>query len=1145
MTTAREQANRAQRRASNPAVSAFVSASAGSGKTKLLTDRLLRLMLTGAEPGRIQCLTFTRAAAAEMAVRLQSVLGAWVAMDDTALDARLHALDFTPDPALRARARALFATVLDQPGGMRIGTIHAFCQSLLRRFPIEARLSPHFRLVEEADASQALGEAREAMLASAYEPTLRDSLVALAGTVGLGDFAQLIDRLRGHPGRLEAVMALAPEALEPALCDALGVPAADAAALLAEAVVLPDEPAIRRALGTIATAGSPKFQASATALLAWLELPTDGRAEAWAAWCDGFFKKDGDPREQFCNPVLARERPDLPTLLRAEQDRLLAIRDTLRSRRAAAMTAALLRLAIPVVRLYAGRKNGTGLLDYDDLIRETGRLLVDPGAAWVLYKLDGGLDHLLLDEVQDTAPAQWDIAGALTAEFFTGEGAREAGRTVFAVGDRKQSIFSFQGADPAEFDRWNRRLGGRVTEAGAHWEDVPLDVSFRSTAPVLALVDAVFADPTAAAGVGSVTHVADRVGQAGRVELWPLAPRPDTEEAPPWDLPDGNVTASSGDQRLAERIAGWIAEHCGQDILPGSGRAMTPGDVLVLVRRRTRFGPALVRALKARGVPVAGLDRMLLTDQPAVADLLALCEALLLPEDDLALACLLTSPLGGVGDDSLMDLAAGRTGNLWQALRERAAERPDWAAAEAFFSALLARTDYATPYALLSEALGPLGGRARLLRRLGSEAIEPVGELLAKALAHASTHAASLQGFVHWLRQSGAEVKREAEAAQGDGGGMVRLMTVHSAKGLEAPVVILPDTAALPTDREPLDWTESGLPVWSPRSAERSVAIEALHEAARQRRREEYNRLLYVALTRPRDRLVVCGWLTAKKEPEGTWHQLVRQGMERLGAIALPFDGGEGWTGEMLVHECKQTAPPDIRPIAGPAPEAAPLPAWTGAAPSRIAAPPPAEPAIAHPLAPSRPDNAALGPTPPAASPLTAAPDARFRRGQLIHTLLQHLPDLPEADRAPALARHLAQPGLGLTPPEAAALAREVETVLAHPALGPLFGPGSRAEVPLTGLVDGSIIGGLVDRLAILPGQILVADYKTNRAPPSTVDETPVLYLRQMAAYRAVLRAAFPGHAVSCTLVWTVGATAMPLPDSLLDRHAPTASPPA
>jgi ATP-dependent helicase/nuclease subunit A len=1143
--TARQRANREQLAASDPAVSAFVAASAGSGKTKLLTDRLLRLMLSGAAAERIQCLTFTKAAAAEMSLRLQRTLGRWVTLPPDKLAEDLIRLQVEPTHAACTAARALFAKVLDLPGGMRIGTIHAFSQSLLRRFPLEAAISPHFQLVDDRDADDALTEAREDMLADAGTPVLQSALRTLAGLASAEAFGGHVKTLQSDRRRLQSALDLGDE-LERAQRRVLGVTAADDDALLADAVQWLGEAALRDAARIVLASGSKGVADRAAGILDWLSQDVAQRQANWADWCSLFLNASGEQRGDtaLVNKVLSNGNPGLLDRYLEEADRILKVEDSRRAIRLAAVSAALMTLAGPVSRFYSQRKDDAGLLDYDDLIDRTRTLLFDPGAAWVLYKLDGGLDHLLLDEVQDTAPQQWRIAHALTEEFFAGAGARDRTRTVFAVGDRKQSIYSFQGADTAEFDRSHDELARRVRTSGQVFKDVGLDVSFRSTAPVLALVDAVFADPLARPGVvapgETLTHYADRAGHAGLVELWPLAPQPDPAPHQPWTVPEQNQSQTSARQLLADTLADWIRDQTdGSVLLESKGRPLSAGDVLILVRRRDEFARALVRALKTRGVPVAGLDRLVLTDQPAVQDLMALADALLLPSDDLTFACLLTSPLGGLTDDELADVAMDRQGTLWDALRDKADLHPSYRRAADFFAQLLGRVDYVSPYALFAEALGPLGGRARLFARLGPEAAEPVDELLNAALTYAGRHPPSLQGFLHWLRRSGAEVKREAELA----GNLVRIMTVHGAKGLQAPLVIVPDTAGLPKDDGAIVWAEDtitgrAVPLWAPRREFRCAALDQLRAAGRQRQMEEHNRLLYVALTRAEDRLLVCGWSGAYLPKEECWHSLVRRGFESSRADSEAFGP---WAGEVLRLRAPQTLPADVPAESARPDRAGDLPAWIGTAPAWIPAPPPAEPPRPVPLAPSRPDGVELGPVPAADSPLAErdAGGSRFRRGQLIHALLQHLPALPAEHRRDAAIRFLHRPGHGEPAPEAERIADEVLAVMAHPDLAPLFGPDSRAEVPLTGVVADSVIGGLVDRLVVLPDLVLVADFKTNRRPPVRVEDTPVLYLRQMASYRAVLRAIFPGRPVRCALIWTREARVAMLPDESLDSHQP------
>jgi ATP-dependent helicase/nuclease subunit A len=1146
-----DRANQEQQRAADPTRNVFVSASAGSGKTKLLTDRLLRLMLAPSagnhepDPSRILCLTFTKAAAAEMSLRLQKDLGRWVTLDDAALDAELAQRAIPIAAETRIRARALFARVLDLPGGMRISTIHSFCQSLLRRFPLEAQISPHFQVVEAADDETALQSAREesivALTGAGGGSAEADALDHLAGIASVRDFKALVDDLHKHPERMEKLRLIAPAPLTSMLARAADLPHEQDEAIIAAGVEWHAIEQLRDALRIMSQEASRAAAARALKMLDWLALPAPLRAERWLHWTTELLTGEGKARaiSTICNDKLAAKYPELLDICAAEQARILAIEEARKSLRMVRATAALLLLARPVLHAYQLRKERAGQLDYNDLIRRTLVLLRDPGAAWVLFKLDGGIDHVLLDEVQDTAPEQWRIAGAITDEFFAGQGAHNTPRTFFAVGDRKQSIYSFQGANVAEFEAQRARFRDLVETAGYPWLDASLDVSFRSTAPVLALVDAVFALPIAARGVvargETLAHIANRAPHAGAVELWPLAPRP--AEADAEELPDHNQGQTSAEQTLVTRLADWIAaETSGATPLPSRGRPLAPGDILILVRRRTRFAAALVGALKARNIPVAGLDRLVLTEQPAVQDLLALCDTLLLPQDDLALACVLTSPLGGLTDDSLMALAAERKIRLWDALRTRAHERPDWQTACDFLTALFAQVDYATPHSLLAQALGPLGARARLFARLGAEAAEPIDELLSAALTFEASHPPSLQTFVHWLRQSAAEVKREASAA----GGAVRIMTVHGAKGLQAPVVILPDTTSLPKQETGLLWaqdpiTKLDLPLWAPRAELTGPVAKAARDAQRAQAMEEFNRLLYVALTRAEDRLLVCGWAPKSLATE-SWYSLVEQALRSLSPEEHPFDS---WDGTVLRITSPQLAPAVTAPSLAIAAQPAPLPAWAGAAPLWQAASPPDEPARPRPLAPSRPEGIELGPTPPAASPLLGgtARGIGLKHGQLVHSLLQHLPAILPSERA-ATARRYAARDAG---PHTDRLVGQVLAILDHPAMAPLFGPTSRAEVPLSGVIGHHVIGGLIDRLVILPDRILLADFKTNRLPPETPAQVPVRYLRQLAAYRAILEHIHPDRPVSCLLVWTQTGQVMPLPADLLAPHVPTA----
>lgn len=1155
--------------AADPRASVFVTANAGSGKTSTLVDRVARALLAGSRPEAMLCVTYTKAAAAEMQRRLFETLGDWAVADDDALAARLARLEGRAaasfDAERLARARRLFARALETPGGLKIQTIHAFCETLLRRFPLEAGVSPGFEVLEDAAAAEVSARARDAVALEARDAPDGPVAAAYAHFAVELDYASFEGLFAAFEARREAIAAYA------AACAARGLTVAedvwrvcgfhepnDPEALEAEAAGACAWAQWSDAVEHLLASG-PQDQELANKLAGVVECArSTGHSfdQCWAV----FSTAKGQPSKKLGAKALD---PSIRDWLAAEQARLHEACGRVQAARVARDSVHALTLATAYETLYRLEKARTGRLDFDDLIAATEVLLTERAdAAWVLYKLDGGIDHVLVDEAQDTSPGQWAILRALTGEFFVGAGAPRrlppasggAPRTVFAVGDEKQSIYSFQGADPAEFHRWRERFRARVEGGGELWREPALTVSFRSVEPVLRLVDAVFSDPDAARGLVEpgqgplLPHRAARVGLPGRVELWPLTPAAEQVAQPgPWQAPSRNAGQDSAPQRLAEALAGWIAGQIGAPDAQGSA-PLRAGDVLVLVPRRSGFVRALIRALKSEDVPVATLVRTGLVDQVAVQDLVALCDALLLPMDDLTVGCVLTSPLGGLSDDALMELATTRGGaSLWDSLRDRHRHRPDWASAWSFLSTLFARVDYASPYALLGEALGALGGRARLLARLGPEAAEPVDELLSAAQRYEDGHPPSLQGFLHWLRNSEETIKREPDSA----GDAVRVMTVHGAKGLQARLVVIPDTTAAPRPDDKLLWTRdpitgASLPFWVPRSELASNPTRRLGVAARRASIEEQNRLLYVALTRASDRLLVCGWQPGRAMPEGAWYELCRRGFEAAGAVSVP--SGLGWEGERLVIEDASAQAPATAPGRAVAAREK-LPEWLGRAPHWRATPPPVEPPLPSPLAPSRPDDVAFGPLPAARSPLHRAAgagqgrDLALARGRVVHALLQHLPALPPGERAAAAHRFAARPSHGLPPAQAAALAKQALSVLDDPQLAGLFGPGSRAEQPLAGLADGVVVSGQVDRLLVGPSYVLLCDFKTGRASPDGPDQVPVLYLRQMAAYRALLRGLYPSREIRCLLVWTEGPSVMTLPDALLDMHRPEVRP--
>lgn len=1149
------EARRAQGQASDPALNAFVVANAGSGKTKVLVDRVVRLLLAGARPDQILCLTYTKVAAGEMTRRLFEKLGGWSVLPDEALAGELQEL--APEAALGGpqalrAARALFAQALETPGGLKVETIHAFCERLLRRFPLEAGVDPAFEVLDDAEAKRLAERARRGLAqALARDRALAAAYAYLAGAANDRQIQSLLDwagRQREQaraqaaaPGGLEAAIAMLASKLHlPA--DMTEARAIEEAWLASPRDELPQAEADFRA-------GSPDDVKQAGRIAA--ACAAAAPAQAWAAYRDvALTTKDALRKRPVTQATLARS----PLLRRlygeegrggSEGARILEAQKRIAAAACLELSAAALRVAAAYAAAYEAEKRARAALDFGDLLIAADQLLAAAeDAQWVLYKLDGGVSHILLDEAQDTAPIQWEIIDKLTQEFFAGEGARGLARTMFAVGDEKQSIYSFQGADPARFLDQGRALEARARAAGRRFQGQTLAVSFRSAPNILKAVDAVFADAELREevlpereppGPDPLRHVARRDDVEGLVELWPLigAQEGVGENPDPW-APQDAAPESHPRVRLAETIAeavrDWVARGEAVAARGRDGvwrkRAMTPGDVLILVRKRTSLFELILRHLKAKGVPVAGADRMTLKDQLAVEDVLCLARAGLLPEDDLALAELLKSPfLHPVGEpeppideDALFRLAHGRPGRL--ALALRASDDPKLAEARALLPTLAADARAKTPYAFLAgllERASPTGESyaRRLYQRLGPEAEDPVEELLSRALAHEKRAAPSLERFLAETLAEGGQIKRDAS----DGGDAVRVMTVHAAKGGEAPVVILPDAGEQPGgggDNAPFALPDGGL-MWSLGASQAPPCVEKAREARWAARRAEDLRQLYVALTRAQDRLIIGG-VETRARSGGSWHALIAKGLARAGATACDTPAGPDG---LRLGAAPEPLPRRADPVSAPT-----TPDW-----ARRPAP---AAHLARPLTPSglaAPGAAAL-------SPLAEGAPDRFRRGVLIHLLLETLPDLAPREREAAALRRLAAEGL--RDKDARALYREAKAVLDHKAFAPCFAPGSRAEVPIAGtapgLPPGLVVNGRIDRLAVTAKEALVVDFKTNRPPPRRAEEVAEPYLVQMALYRALLGVIYPGRHVRCALAWTDGPVLMPLPDSLLDR---------
>jgi ATP-dependent helicase/nuclease subunit A len=1118
--------------ASDPTSSAWVAANAGSGKTYVLVTRLVRLMLSGVAPEKLLCLTYTRSAAAEMQDRLFTLLAQWALLDDAALHEEIGQRLGTPDDQHDlALARMLFARALETPGGLRVQTIHSFCESLLKRFPLEAGLSPQFDLLDEHETNDIQARLVRRLLVRQGDPALRGALDALTRQISEPDLDKLARSILAQRDKFS--------------------PAEESKNLtaLSTSLGLADLPEAARAPDVIAASHMRQHLDDAKALASWLgassQVTNQKRSQelvgfidamaakkfelAWATLCDVFLTQNGTARTALVTKTYAKESRSLAQRLESWTQTFTAALSQYRAAHSYQMTGALYVFAGHLLRDYAAMKEQRGVLDYDDLIACTNKMLAqNRAAAWVLFKIDSGLEHILVDEAQDTSPAQWRVIRALADEFFAGQTANPKPRTIFAVGDEKQSIFSFQGADPAGFDAQYRHFDKMLADIGGAVRYVPLKMSWRSAPQILRLVDQVFGSPEAARGLsasGDVPHhLAKRDLATGYVALW----QAETAHAAPERVAAGALPTldlpETSRQKLARRIADKI-----QSWMLDADCDIRPGDILILVRKRDAFVDDMIRALKRREIRVAGADRMVLLEQIAIMDLMAAAEFALNPEDDLTLACFLRSPLGGVDEAQLFELAHGRTASLWAALVDAAktSQNAVLIAAHQRLSWLLENIDYLRPYNYFAELLSTQNGQALLRRRLGHEIEDAIGEFLRLALAFESRHVTSMQGFLNFLRQGEQAIKRDMENRHD----AVRIMTVHGAKGLEAPIVFLPDTCSPPTSgsqhRGVLQLAGGTKPLWRARRAMRE-AFGAQQEArAEQGEQDEAKRLLYVAMTRARDRLYIGGYLnrSANSAPDGSWYQMIA---DTLGQDAQEVEeaGRKVW---QLGDEA--AAMPERTEQDKPAIDPGPAPDWVT---KKISI----EAAREHVQAEKVFAPSAMGVRQRQGDGAVMENHEALLVGTLSHSLFEHLPSLPEPQQHQAASAYLARHGSGVPQATRDKIVEDVLAVLGDATMASLFAPNARAEAPIAGFLtrdDGERMqfNGQIDRYVETPEMIYLVDFKTGQVPDS--DAIPEGYLLQMAVYQALMQAARPEKRVTCGLVWTQACRVDWLSDAALD----------
>lgn len=1101
-------ATRAQIDAARPDASTWLGANAGSGKTRVLTDRVARLLLQGVQPQHILCLTYTKAAASEMQNRLFKRLGAWAMLADTALRTAMIELGIDgdlDDEGLR-KARRLFALAIETPGGLKIQTIHSFCAALLRRFPLEAGVSPQFTEIEDRAADLLRADIVDEM---AEGPDA--ALVAGIAQFYTGeDFGKLTRRIVGMrdgfqtPRDRTDILAL------------LEQPSDLSAQLIEDRVFLGGEgeliariiPHLLAKGGNDGKAGHvlqglKAFDRDTLPILEQVFLTGEGAKSPFTAKIGAFPTKP-------TQAVIGTDLPHLEALMLRVED----MRNARLSLLAADKAHALHQFACAFLARYETAKQLRGWLDFDDLILKARALLRDKSvAAWVLYRIDGGIDHILVDEAQDTSPRQWDVIEKLADEFHSGSGARTGvDRTLFVVGDKKQSIYSFQGADPLEFDRKSVVFEDKIKDAGKLFQHRSLAYSFRSSSAILRLVDTVF-DPRRRPDFDAQTkHIPFKDMLPGRVDLWPLVEKSEKDEDHEWTDPVDRRSAQHHTVVLAERIAHQIKELTTKaHYIPDDGpngttvrRRIRPGDFLILVQRRSALFAELIRACKAENLAIAGADRLKVGGELAVRDLAALLSFLATPDDSLSLATALKSPLFGWTEQQLFHLAHRRKdAHLWEDLRGRTEEYPETVSV---LRDLRAQVDFLRPYDLIERILTRHKGRRKLLSRLGPEAEDGINAMLTQALAYERGSVPSLTGFIEWMQTDDLEIKRQIDSASNQ----IRVMTVHGSKGLEAPIVILPDTGKRDVIIKDEIITLGDVPFWKPSTAELPALMRQRVEDMKEAQRAERLRLLYVAMTRAEKWLIIAAAGDLSKD-NSAWYQIAEEAMGHNNAVEIGsrgvkrFEDGD-WDGLPVSDDVDQRPVSAVlEPVFNESLEV-----------------------FSHPNIVRSPSD--LGGAKALPGDVGEDRETALSYGTLVHQMLEALPGLDHADQE-AAARQLSH---GFSSEMLSDGLAEARACLSSTHLQDIFAADALAEVPVTAEIGGQRLHGVIDRLLIKSGSILVVDYKTNRKVPETPNLCPEGILRQMGAYAQMLAQVYPDHTIETAILWTRTASLVLLPHDLV-----------
>ena len=836
--------------AAEPTKNVWVQANAGTGKTSVLTERLLRILFRGdTKVGGILCLTYTNAAAGEMRNRVLAALRGWAMSSDDELRELLVGItiNHVPTDSDIAHARDVFFFYIDNPDVLKIKTIHGFCEEILHRFPTEAGISPSWTLISDAPQRVLLREAMDKIV----NTNLSDARVASA-------FYHLISVMSEY--KLDDLLGY----VEYQYKNFFYVNNFDKyrnyfidttqKKLNINGRINDEKPVLE--LKNILDLAKNEKKAGKT-LQKLIELTEQ--------YVNNTIDFDKYKYAYLTNSGTIISRGLDYDYLTKEKERVLGINVYNVNNKIYQDTVALFDFSAEFAKVYQELKRQYNVLDFEDLILYTHRLFSNPAnMGWVLSQMDISLSHILVDEAQDTGPLQWDILRMLSGDFFAEGDKAGLPRSIFVVGDTKQSIYGFQGADPHAFAQSRDIIAENIRNNLRQIREVPLTQSFRSTEPILQTVDMFFSDEMVRTQTGFInnSHKCFRVGAPGAVEINAL------------------VTPENQDTATARRgyISG-IVDKIENLIKTG---ACVPADIMILVQNRNPMAVPMANELKRRGIPVAGSDRVILPNFPVIRDLMNLVRFCINNNDDYSLCCVLKSPIFGLSDVAIYNICSVR--NAENARRKASnsdfvpmtilgcleSEYPEVYTELTDFMRVFAVSG---PYSFFTYVLDNYNTREKMVAALGTQIIDPLEEFVTICLAYERTRPGTLKHFLKWFITGGCEIKRDMESNEG-----VRIVTVHGSKGLQSKVVFLIDTVSMSKSENFYDIENMDYPVWvwTPQKPDGfSPEFNKLSDAQLRKRTEESFRLLYVAMTRARDELYIYGFSPNKTAPDLSWHSML------------------------------------------------------------------------------------------------------------------------------------------------------------------------------------------------------------------------------------------------------------------------------